>query len=156
MKKKRLLIFALAFALTSTTALVGCNAWKGLWEGNDSSVLETGETIAAVESSTDTMVAIKVEKAEEDKMLIEVMESLQKEGALTFKAANGMISEINGKANALDWSASWMLYTSDAEMANEAWGTYEYEGETLGSAIVGAESLPIADGVVYVWYYQSF
>ena len=97
-----------------------------------------------------------VEKAEDNAMLIEVMEYLQEENALVFEVSGGMVTSINGKANAADWSASWMLYTSDTEMSNTAWGTYEYEGRTLGSAIVGAEALPVADGEVYIWSYQGF
>ena len=50
----------------------------------------------------------------------------------------------------------WNKLKVSEEMANTAWGTYEYNGETLGSAIVGAEALPVVDGEVYIWVYQSF
>ena len=100
------------------------------------------------------MVAIKVEKAEDNAMLIEVMEYLQEENALAFEVSGGMVTSINQKANGAN--EFWMLYTSDTEMANTAWGTYEYEGQTLGSAIVGAEALPVVDGGIYIWAYQGF
>jgi Ca2+-transporting ATPase len=66
------------------------------------------------------------------------------------------VNEMNGKKNAADFSSCWMLFTSDAEMANTEWGTVEYEGETLGSAILGAESLVVEKGEIYLWVYQSF
>ena len=49
-----------------------------------------------------------------------------------------------------------MLYTSDSENANEAWGIVEYEGKNYGSATLGAESLPVKSGAIYIWWYQSF
>ena len=67
-----------------------------------------------------------------------------------------MITSINGKANPADWSYCWMVYTSDTSMANTEYGTYEYEGQILGSAVLGAEALPAADGGIYVWVYQKF
>ena len=115
------------------------------------------QIVASVVKTEPTMVAIKVEKAEENAMLVDVMEALQAEGALTFTVdASGMVSGINGTSNPSDWSACWMIYTSDTEFSNEAWGVYEYEGQTLGSATLGAEALPVAEGALYVWVYQSF
>ena len=49
-----------------------------------------------------------------------------------------------------------MLYTSDAELSNTAWGEVEYNGAKLGGAIVGAGELPVAEGQIYVWSYQGF
>ena len=86
--------------------------------------------------------------------LSESMELLKKNGKLTYEISGGMVTSINGKANSAN--EFWMLYTSDTEMANTAWGTYEYEGQTLGSAIVGAEALPVVDGGIYIWAYQGF
>ena len=56
----------------------------------------------------------------------------------------------------IDFSHCWMLYTSDGEMSNAAWGEIEYNGEKLGSAVLGADALPVLEGQVYVWYYQAF
>jgi hypothetical protein len=49
-----------------------------------------------------------------------------------------------------------MLYTSDAENANNAWGTVEYEGVEYGSAISGAETLKIKADQMYIWVFKSF
>ena len=117
---------------------------------------ETGKTLAFVESATETMVVIKVENAGNGVKLLQVMNELKEEGVLSFKMQNGMVVEINGTANDADYNPCWMLYTSDAERANTAWGTCEYQGNTIGSALVGAELLPVVDGGIYVWAYQEF
>ena len=88
--------------------------------------------------------------------LIDVMERAKTDGDLTFEISGGMVTSIEGKANAADFSACWMLYTSDAEMSNTEWGTITIGEKTLGSAIVGAEALPVVVGVLYVWDYQTF
>ena len=64
---------------------------------------------------------------EEGATLLDIMEDLQKEKALTFEIANGMITSINGTATAPTFNPCWMLYTSDDDPAvsNSAWGTYE-------------------------------
>jgi hypothetical protein len=49
-----------------------------------------------------------------------------------------------------------MLYTSDAENSNSAWGTVEYDGKEYGSAVSGAETLKIKADQLYIWVYQSF
>ena len=108
-----------------------------------------------VVSITETEVVL-LGKGNSTGRLSDGMELLKEGGKLTYETSGGMVTSINGKANAADWSASWMLYTSDEEMANTEWGTYEYNGETLGSAIVGAESLFVASGEFYIWVYQSF
>ncbi len=91
-----------------------------------------------------------------DWKLIDLMERAKIDGDLTYEISGGMITSIEGKANAADFSVCWMLYTSDVEMSNTAWGTIQVGEKTLGSAIVGAEALPIVVGAYYVWEYQSF
>lgn len=95
---------------------------------------------------------------EEGATLLDIMEDLQKEKALTFEIANGMITSINGTANAPTFNPCWMLYTSDDDPAvsNSAWGTYEYKGQTLASAALGADSLPVKSGEIYLWVYVTF
>ena len=84
------------------------------------------------------------------------MEMLREDGKIEFAISGGMVTEINGKANTADFSSCWMLYTSDAELSNTEWGTVSYEENSYGSAIVGAEALPVVNGEIYVWAYQSF
>ena len=88
--------------------------------------------------------------------LLDIMEEMQAEGKLTFVCVDGMVTSINGTANSITYNPCWMLYTTDEENANSDWGTVEYNGETLGSAIVGADALEVLTGCIYVWEYRSF
>lgn len=115
-----------------------------------------GDATCAVAEETETRVVITVSKASGGATVLDCMEILQKQGEISYEISGGMVTEINGKANAADFSACWMLYTSDAEMSNAEWGTVEYGGETLGSAIVGAEALTVTNGEVYIWEYVIF
>ena len=117
---------------------------------------DSGPVKASVVEKTDAMVVIKVEKVEEEATLMRVMETLKDEGKLDFKVVSGMITEVNGVANPADFSSCWMLFTSDSELSNTEWGTVEYNGATLGSAMVGADTLPVVEGAYYVWSFQSF
>ena len=109
---------------------------------------------------SETCIVIKPTKASignnVDMMLIDYMNQLAQEGELTCTISNGMITSINGIENPADYSSCWMLYTSDAENANTAWGTVEYEGVEYGSAISGAEVLKIKADQLYIWVFQSF
>ena len=97
-------------------------------------------------------------EVEEGTTLLEVMEDLKEQKAITFEIVDGMIVSINGTANALTYNPCWMLYTSDDDPAisNSAWGTYEYKGQTLASAALGAESLVVKSGEIYLWVYVTF
>lgn len=88
--------------------------------------------------------------------LIDVMEIAKLEGELTYEISGGMIASMEGTANAADFSSCWMLYTTDEELSNTEWGTITVGEKTLGSAIVGAEALPVVEGELYVWDYQTF
>ena len=92
----------------------------------------------------------------QDMVLIDYMQTLKEKGELEFAVENGMILSINGIDNPADYSSCWMLYTSDAENANTAWGTVEYEGKEYGSAVSGAEVLKIKPDQLYIWVFQSF
>lgn len=99
-------------------------------------------------------VVITVENATDGQTLLSYMESLQEDGKITFTVQDGMMVKINGTSNKMN--AYWMLYTTDMGNADTSWGTYIYNGKTLGSAIYGAESLVIKNGETYVWTYQTF
>ena len=116
----------------------------------------TGKAKAVIVEKSDTMVVIKVEKTEGETTLTGVMNALKEQGELSFTLSGGMLTELNGRANPNDFSACWMLYTSDTELSNSAWGTVEYNGQAMGSAIVGADTLPVKDGAYYVWSFQAF
>lgn len=108
---------------------------------------------------SDTYIVIKTtEKAIDgatDMTLMDYMETLKEKGELEYSISNGMITSINGIDNPADYSSCWMLYTSDEDNANVAWGTVEYEGKEYGSAISGAETLKIKPDQLYIWVYKS-
>ena len=147
--------------LLTAAALCSFNAcafdWQGMFSSKENaSISQSGTLCAVVEQTTENSVVIKVQNAKEKQTLMDVMTALQTQGALSFTVEGGMMTAINGKKNATDWSYCWMLYTSDSELANSEGGTYEYGGQLLGIAVVGVESLPVMSGCVYVWYYQNF
>ena len=115
-----------------------------------------GSAKAEVVSKTDTMVVIKVNETEGFATLLDAMTYLSEEGKLIITVSGGMVSSVEGKENAADWSACWMLYTSDTEMSNKEWGTITYEGNTYGSAILGVESLQVSVGEYYLLSYDTF
>lgn len=146
-------------ALIAMVSLVACSACTlpFLNTQESVSVSHTEEIkIAGIEKKTAEMLAIRVLE-DTDVKLLSVMQDLQADGLLTFtKDMQGMITSINGQENAADWSACWMLYTSDTELSSTAWGGYEYNGNTLGSASFGASDMPVKKGEVYVWAYVAF
>lgn len=110
---------------------------------------------ATVVESTDTLLVIKVDKAEETTTLWDIMQWLREEEAVVFESENStygeFITSINGRENGDKY---WLSYTSDTEFSNEAWGTFEYQGERLGSCTLGASSMPVKEGCLYVWAYE--
>ena len=107
-----------------------------------------------VTADENTVFITVTDKSYNDKTLSEYMNHLQDEGKLSFEIKDGMVTSINGKSNTTN--SYWMLYTDDTENANEAWGTFEHEGKTYGSAAVGASDLKIKENCVYIWSYQTF
>jgi len=124
------------------------------------SVMLTGcKSEPLVIKDSDTCIVIKTTEeaigGKTDMLLIDYMETMRDEG-LEFEVKDGMIVSINGIENPADYSSCWMLYTSDAELSNSAWGTVEYDGKTYGSAVSGAETLKIKPDQLYIWVFQSF
>ena len=109
---------------------------------------------------SDTCIVLKVTKevlgGSTDMVLIDYMDGLVKSGKMTCTIQDGMVTSINGIDNPADFSSCWMLYTSDEENANAAWGTVDFEGKQYGSAISGAETLKIKPGQLYIWVFKSF
>ena len=143
MKNKKILACLLAaLLLMNILLLAGCQS----------------EPLVIKES--DTCIVLKVTEeaigGNTDMVLIDYMDTLVKEGKLTCTIENGMVTSINSIDNPADFSSCWMLYTSDADNSNAAWGTVEFEGAQYGSAISGAETLKIKAGQLYIWVYKSF
>ena len=125
------------------------------------SLLLTGcQSEPLVIKDSDTYIVIKTTQEamgkDGDMVLMDYMLKLKDKGELEFEIQNGMITSINGIANPADYSSCWMLYTSDEENANSAWGVVEYQGKQYGSAIAGAETLKIKADQIYIWVYKSF
>lgn len=116
----------------------------------------TNSAKAQVLQSTENILVIKVTEVTGEVNLLSVMQDLKEQGEIDFTLNGKMIQSINGVENPDDWSACWMLYTSDSELANLSWGTIEYQGNTYGSAIVGADALPLIAGGLYIWSYDTF
>ena len=150
---KKQLSLLLMIAVTCILLLPGCQQDKIVIETPES----TPETNLII---TDDHVIIKItQEALEgatEMTLMDYMTKLKDKGELEFAISDGMITSINGIANPADYSSCWMLYTSDADNANVAWGTVEYEGQKYGSAISGAETLEIKADQLYIWVYKSF
>ena len=150
LKRKIYPLFTLILAIVCcTVCLTACNT------GDDESNGE-GKTVGRIVESTGERVVIFVEEANGETTLFEVMEALSEGGDFTYELSGTMVNTINGKENASDFSACWMLYTSDSEMGNSAWGTCEYQGLTCPSAIVGGDALTVCAGAYYIWDYVTF
>lgn len=130
-------------ALTTFIAILACCLFAACGDKEPITADENTVIITAVSSSFDF----------ENKTLKEYMDFLQGDN-FTYSIENGMVTTINGKSNTTN--SYWMLYTDDSENANNAWGTFEYESVIYGSAILGAEALPVKEGCTYIWAYQTF
>ena len=93
-------------------------------------------------------------KVEEGANLLQYMDYLKSQGILDYEISDGLILSINGLSG--NSNQYWLLYTSDTENSNNAWGSCEYDGNIYDSASLGAEQLVIKDGCVYIWYLQTF
>ena len=137
---KKALSLLLVMLITCAVLLPGCQKAEPL-----------------VIKDSDTYIVIKTTGQETaDMTLMDYMSDLKDKGELEFTVSDGMITSINGIDNPADYSSCWMLYTSDEENANKAWGTVEYDGNEYGSAISGAETLKIKADQLYIWVYKSF
>ena len=140
---KKLLSFLLAVTmLASMMLLTACRS--------EPLVIKDSDTYIVVKTTQDAI------GGNNDMLLIDYMGKLKEKGQLEFEISNGMITSINGIANPVDYSSCWMLYTSDEENANSAWGVVEYQGKQYGSAVSGAETLKIKPDQLYIWVYKSF
>lgn len=114
-----------------------------------------GEVKCNLLENTLTRVAFRVSDTDGKSTVADCMEYLSKRtDGFSYEISGGMMTELNGQSNAV--SSYWMLYTSDKDMSNAEWGTIEYDGQTLGSAILGAEALIVETGEIYVWEYVTF
>ena len=142
-KMRKVLSLVLVLAIMSCTLLLSACR-------NETLVIKDSDTYIVVKTTEKSM------DGATDMTLMDYMSKLKEKGELEFTISDGMITSINGIDNPADYSSCWMLYTSDADNANAAWGTVEYEGKEYGSAISGAEVLKIKPDQLYIWVFKSF
>ena len=140
--KKSLACLMAVMLLLSTIVLSGCQS--------EPLVIKDSDTCIVIRTTQEVL------EGNADMVLIDYMEKLVEKGELTCTISDGMVTSINGIENPADYSSCWMLYTSDADNANSAWGIVEYEGTEYGSAISGAETLKLKPDQLYIWVFQSF
>ncbi len=142
-KTAKKILSCILVVLVLTTVLAGCKPSEPL-------VIKDSDTYIVIKTTAEAI------GDNQEMKLIEYMEQLKADGVLTCTIENGMVTSINGIENPADFSSCWMLYTSDVENANTAWGEVEYDGQKYGSAISGAETLVIKPDQLYIWVFQSF
>ena len=146
------LIPVVAIVLVLLVALCACNQKEPTkideptTPATDSSVINVSDTTIVLAPTSDYV----------GQTLLSFMQASTLKGLLEFSLTNGMVTSINGKENTADYSKCWMLYTSDANMANTAWGTVEYQGNVYGSAVKGVTELNIIENGLYIWVYTTF
>ena len=141
-KTAKKILSCILVVLVLTTVLAGCKS--------EPLVIKDSDTYIVIKTTAEAI-------GDNQKMkLIEYMEQLNEDGELACTIENGMVTSINGIENPADFSSCWMLYTSDVENANVAWGEVEYDGQKYGSAISGAETRIIKPDQLYIWVFQSF
>ena len=122
-----------------------------------------GKTKAVtLEKVTETMVVMKVSEAEENATALSALTKLKEDGLIEFVSMDSTygayIVSINGKEEIASGNSgySWMLYTSDLEVASTEFGSVEYNGETYGQASLGASLLVVKEGHYYIWSYTEW
>ncbi len=116
----------------------------------DYNAVKTTEDVVAVTVSDKVM-------SLDGKNLVDYLDELVKKGDFSYSASNGMVTTVNGKT--ADYAAdktSWMIYTSDEDLGNAAWGTYEFEGKTYYSATLGIGDYPLSEGTVILFVFCQF
>lgn len=121
-----------------------------------------GETKAVLEFSSENMVVMKIERTDGNANALNALTSLKEQGKIEFESFSSTygayVTAINGVSETSSGNSgySWMLYTSDQEFSIEEYGTVCYNGVNYGQATVGASSLVVKEGELYIWYYQQW
>lgn len=140
------LITTIAVAIACVFSFAACGDEKPL-------VVKDSDTCIVITASSKQM------SITENTTLLDYMNSLKNDNKIEFTTSGSgemiMVASIYDKENAADYSECWMLYTSDADNANSAWGTVEYNGNVYGSAVLGAASLKVKEDCLYIWVYKA-
>jgi hypothetical protein len=158
---KRKIVNLLTLMLTvilSVLALVSCD-----------NILTTGKggtTKAKLESTSETQIVMLIEETDGNANAFDALKSLRDQDLISFDYTTSQygsyITSINGKAEAVTESTansskgySWMLYTSDMENAYES-DTIMVGDRVCGSSAMGASTLTVKEGALYVWVYKEY
>ena len=137
--KKKLTIASILFALICALCAFAACSKKDV----DPVVLNTADTEYTI---TDTST------------LKDYMDYLKDKGEFNYSYSEGaygaFLESVNGVANTTN--CYWMIYTDDTENSSTEWGSYDYDGKTLGSANFGISDMPLKENTIYVFAYQSF
>lgn len=140
---------AICLALVTVFAAFATFAACDKKEENDN-VIKTDENSVVISPSSDVL------ELTATTTLAEYLDALAEKGDFEYVMENGMVISINGLAQDAENGKYWMLYTSDEDKSNSAWGIAEHEGKRYGSAAEGASTLVIKAGELYIWCYQGF
>lgn len=125
-----------------------------------------GTTVAKLESTTAEQIVLSIEKTDGKANAFDALKSLRNQDQISFdytlSTYGAYITSINGKAETIVSSTanssegySWMLYTSDMENAYET-ASITVDGRTCGQSAMGASSLTVKEGEIYVWVYEYY
>lgn len=140
---------AICFALGTIFAVFATFAACDKKESNDN-VVKTDENSVVIRPSSDVL------EVTATTTLAEYLDALAEKSDFEYVMQSGMVISINGLEQDAENGKYWMLYTSDEEKSNSAWGMAEHEGKRYGSATEGASTLVIKTDEVYIWCYQGF
>lgn len=111
-----------------------------------------------LEFSSENMIVMTIVETKGEASALSALTKLKKDGKVEFvaqqSAYGAYITSINGKAEINGYS--WMLYTSDEEFSTTDYGTVEYNGKQYGQASLGADSLIVKEGEIYIWAYTAW
>ena len=136
----------------STLLLVACLLFCSIFT---ISCNNNGTVKATLVSVSEDTIVIKVTEVSGNATLIQALNSVKGDN-FNYEISGGMITSVNGVQNKADWSYCWMIYTNDTDFSNNTWGSVNYNDIICGSAILGAEDLPLTANCYYVIDYTYF
>ena len=139
---------AIFFCLIAVLSVLAACSDEGTNNGGKGDVVavENGFVFVATEDVMDIG---------ETTTLEQYMQAMQKNGGITFEAEDGMIVSVNGVTPSAQ-NEYWFIYTSLEDYSNTTWGTYSYNGQTLGSATLGFGTLPCVAGQTYALILSAY
>ena len=125
-----------------------------------------GKTTANLVSVREESVVMSIQETDGEANAFNALESLKEQGKITFEFVDSTygayVTSINGKAEMVISSTlnssegyTWSFYTSDMEYAYD-YQSIEIDGRVCGLSSLGASSLIVKEGELYVWVYEYY